>query len=137
VTISDYLKAETSFYGLRFEQRNMKTNIPPIPPDVVGLTQLRNAIIFARFKPELRHSPEDIAWAEMVVKDTPSTLTMYRLALMYAFAQQNERALRWMRTAVRMSPPTQCYGLMAMWQEQASLHPQLQALTLDACPEPK
>ena len=135
VTVSDYLKAETSFYGLRFEQRRIKTNIPSIPPDVVGLTQLRNAIIFARFKPEIQHSAADMAWAEMVVKDTPSTLTMYRLALMYAFAQENERALHWMRTAVRMSPPEQCYGLAAMWQAQAAIYPQLKTVSLDACPK--
>jgi hypothetical protein len=119
---------------LRFEQRRIATDIPPTPPDVIGLTQLRDAIRFARIDPAAQHTPADLQWAERVTQTTPSTLSMYRLASMYAYAGQTLDARRWMANAVRMSPPEQCYGLADMWQEQAALHPAMARVKLDPCP---
>ena len=134
ITISDYLKVETSFYGLRFEQRRIATNIPATPPDVVVLTQLRDSIIFARVKPENTHDADAIEKAEHVVKSFPSTLTMYKLASMYAFAGQEEKAKYWMKTAARITAPEQCPIVAAMWQEQAALHPAMARVKLEPCP---
>ena len=136
ITVSDYLKVETSFYSLRFEQRRIATNIPATPPDVLVLTQLRDSIIFARVKPENTHGAQDIEWAEDVVKNIPSTLTMFKLASMYAFAGQAESAKHWMNTATRLSPPDHCFAAAALWQEQAALHTAMARVKLDPCPSP-
>ena len=135
ITINDYFKAERSFYGLRFEQRGIATDISPTPPDVVGLTQLRDAIRFARIKPAEQHTQADLLWGESVVQTTPSTLSMYRLASMYAHAGQKLNAKRWMANAVRMSPPEQCYDLAELWQNEQKAHPNLAEISWPTCPK--
>lgn len=135
VSIGDYFKAERSFYGLRFEQRGIATDIPPTPPDVVGLTQLRDAIRFARVKPAMQHEAADLQWAEGVVQTAPSTLGMYRLATMYAYAGQVANSKRWMGNAVRMSSPEQCYALADMWQEEKAVDPRLAKIAWPTCPK--
>lgn len=122
VTVSDYLKAEEKFYGLRFEYQRIATSISPNPPDVIALTQLRDSLILARVKPEVTHASENILWAESVIKSYPTTYTMYKLAGMYAFAQQEARAQFWMQAANRLSPTGQCQVFAGMWQEQMLPH---------------
>lgn len=133
VIFSDYLRAEEKFYGLRFEYQRIVTNISPEPPDVIALTHLRDSIILSRWKPEDKHSEQDILWAESVVKSYPTTLTMYKVALMHAFAGQEIGARYWMNAAARLSPQGQCAVFHHMWQEQVILHPRLSAIVLDPC----
>lgn len=133
IICSDYLKAEEKFYGLRFEYRGIATNISPEPPNVIALTHLRDSIILSRWKPEKKHSRQDITWAESVVKTYPTTFTMYKVALMHAFAGQEIGAKYWMNTAAGLSPKGQCAIFHQMWQEQVILHPSLSSIVLDPC----
>lgn len=128
VTVRDYFLVEKSFYGLRFEQRKIATNIPKTPPETFVLTQLRDHIIFARKDPASFHDLEDIKWAEGLVKILPSALGMYKLSAMYAFADNADAARYWMRNACTMNNIFQCEAVKELWAQQAIIHPAMKKI---------
>ena len=127
VTIQDYMRVEASFYGLRFEQRGIQTNIPAAPPDVMVLTQWSDYITFARSDPAQVHEPSDIIWASNLVKTMPSALTMYKLAAMLAFAGKPDEAQRWQRVLCKVSSPRLCKDMKKKWIEESKKYQPLAA----------
>lgn len=128
LTVRDYFRVETSFYGLRFEQRKIQTSIPPVPPDVQVLTQWRDYIHFARLEPSQVHHPEALAWASDVVRTMPSALGMYKVAAMLAFAGQPDEAQRWLQILCRINPAAQCDIVKTMWAKQSAQHAPIAAV---------
>lgn len=128
VTIRDYFRVETSMYGLRFEQRQIQTSIPSVPPDVVVLTQWRDFIEFARVDPEKTHEKQDLVLASNLVRTMPSTLGMYKFASMLAFAGEADEAQHWLKVLCRINPQPQCEIIKAMWLEQSSKHTAIAAV---------
>lgn len=129
VTIRDYFRVETSFYGLRFEQRKIQTSIPPVPPDVLVLTQWYDYIYFARLDPRQVHGAQDLLWASNLVRTMPSALGMYKLASMFAFADQPEEARQWLKILCKINPQPQCEIIRAKWLEQSTKHKQMAAVS--------
>jgi O-antigen ligase len=123
VTIKDYLRVETSFYGLRFEQRKIQTTIPATPPDVLVLTQWSDFIAFARVDPAQTHDPQDIERASNLVKTMPSALGMYKLAAMLAFANRPVEAQRWQQVLCKVNNPTLCKNMQDLWVEESKTRP--------------
>lgn len=128
ITIRDYFRVETSFYGLRFEQRKIPTPIPSTPPDVLALTQWRDFIFFARLDPSQVHTAQDIEWAGKLVRTTPSAHGMYKLAAMFAHAGQPDDAQHWLRSLCRVSPQNQCDIIRAEWASQSGVHSKIAAV---------
>lgn len=128
IIVKDYLKVENSFYGLRFEQRKIETEISKNPPEVIFLTQLRDYIIFARKEPAQFHSQENIEWAKDIVKTLPSAFGMYKLAAMLAFSGQAEETRYWMRTACSMHNQYQCDAVKDLWKQQGEIHPEMKKI---------
>lgn len=122
VTIRDYFRVETSFYGLRFEQRKIKTSIPPVPPDVLVLTQWHDYVYLARLDPSQVHGVQDLVWAGDLVRTMPSALGMYKLASMLVFAGRPDEAQQWLKVLCRVNPQPQCEIIRAMWLEQTTKH---------------
>ena len=123
ITVRDYFLVENSFYGLRFEQRKIASNIPKTPPDTIVLTQLRDYIIFARIEPQKSHSAENIKWAEDIVKTLPSALGMYKLAAIFAFAGNTKESHYWMKNACKMTNEFQCEIIKERWQQESEIYP--------------
>jgi O-antigen ligase len=119
VTIRDYLRVETSFYGLRFEYRKIQTNIPAVPPDVLVLTQWVDYMAFARIDPARFHEPQDVAWAKNVVTTMPSALGMYKLSAMLAFAKNPDEAQRWHQILCKVNSPVLCKNMRDRWNEDS------------------
>lgn len=128
VTIRDYMRVETSFYGLRFEQRKIQTTIPPTTPDVLVLTQWHDYITLARIDPAQAHEGKDIVWASNLVKTMPSALGMYKLAAMLAFANRPDEAQFWQRVLCKVNHPAQCKIIQDMWVEASKNLPPIAAI---------
>jgi O-antigen ligase len=128
VTVRDYLRVETSFYGLRFEQRKIQTDIPATPPDVLVLTQWADFITFSRVDPAQFHEAKDIAWASDLVETLPSALGMYKLAAMLAFADRPADAQRWQQVLCKVNDPVLCKNMSDRWLEASRTNPAMAAV---------
>jgi O-antigen ligase len=128
ITIRDYTRVETSFYGLRFEQRKIQTNIPATPPDVWVLTQWPDYFALARTDPARVHEPQDIVWAGNVVITMPSALGMYKLSAMLAFANRPDEAQRWQQILCKVNNPTLCEIMNRAWDEESKVFPEMAAV---------
>ena len=128
ITIKDYLRVETSFYGLRFEHKKVESPIPRTPPDVVALTQLRDYIALARIEPRAGMTPVELEWVRGVITTLPSAFVLYRFAAMLALNDQPEEAAVWLKRVCHISPPIQCKTIKEEWAAQALIHPKISAI---------
>ena len=119
ITIRDYFRAETSLYGLRFEQAKVRTTIPPLPPDVLVLTQWHAYILFARVEPRLGMAPTELAWMRALVTTLPSGYGMYRFAVMLALNGRPEEAAQWLLRIRLVTPREQWEIIQAAWASQS------------------
>ncbi len=115
ITIRDYLRVETSFYGLRFEHKKIDVPIPRTPPDVLVLTQWRDYILFARMEPRAGMKREELAWIRNLVTTLPSAFVMYRFAAMLALNDQPDEARTWLRRICSTTPIEHCTIIEAQW----------------------
>lgn len=127
VTIRDYMRVETSFYGLRFEQRKIQTDIPATPPDVLVLTQWFDYLTFVRMDPAQVHDDTTIMWADNLVKTMPSALGIYKLAAMMAFAGRADEAQHWQRVLCKVNLQEQCLNMKNAWATDAKKYPLMAA----------
>lgn len=128
VTIRDYLRVETSFYGLRFENRGIPSPIPKTPPDVIVLTQWRDVIAFSRNIPRTGLSQAELEHMRGIVKTVPTPLTMNRLAANLALNNQPAEAIKWLTIGCKTYPEAICRSMQARWQQEAVAHPQMAAV---------
>jgi hypothetical protein len=115
VTVQDYFKAERSFYALRFELKNIPTDLPRDPPDVIALTQWRDNIRFVRMEPQSGMTPAQLEWMRGVVSTMPSAYAMYRLASMLAMNDFLDEAQLWLRRSCQTAPADQCEAIKYQW----------------------
>ena len=128
VTIRDYMRVETSFYGLRFEERKIQTNIPATPPDVLVLTQWFDFITLARIDPAKTHGTKDIENATSLVKTLPSPLGFYKLAAMLAFADRPTEAQHWLQVLCKVNNPKICTIMQNRWIQESPNNPPMGAV---------
>ncbi len=125
VTISDYFKAENSFYGLRFEDRGIPSNYPKTAPDVVVLTQLRDVIVLARNRPSKDVTEEELNWMRGLVIAIPSVLSFYKLAANLAMSGQPKEAAVWLEVMCSVTNEKLCGSMALRWQKAAITSPQM------------
>jgi O-antigen ligase len=128
ITIRDYFRAETSLYGLRFEQKKLKTSIPPTPPDVLVLTQWHDYILFARIEPRRNMSSTEFVWMRALVSTLPSAYGMYRFAAMLALNGQPQEAQKWLLRICLVTPPEQSEAIQAEWANQSRTYGEIAAI---------
>lgn len=128
ITIRDYFRTEDSFYGLRFEQKKIKSDYPLTPPDVLALTQWRDYILFARMEPKPDVSNADLSWMRNLVSTIPSAFVMYRFAATLAVNNQPAEATLWLKRLCQTSPKEQCEVIMAEWKKQSKSNPKIAAI---------
>jgi hypothetical protein len=128
ITIRDYFRVEDSFYGLRFEQKNIESSYPRTPPNVIALSQWRDYIVFARMEPGAGMTGEELSWARNLVSTTPSAFVMYRLATMLALNEHPDEAGKWLRRLCLTSPKEHCDVIKLEWEKQAKQQAKIQAI---------
>lgn len=127
VSALDYFKVEEDFFSLRFERRQMKAPNRQLAPDVLVLNQLQDQIWLIRVSPEKAHSEQDIKRALRTAKLLPSTITIYKLAAMYALAGEKKDAEYWLVVLTRLNQPSKMLiaEIHRQWNEQAALQPKM------------
>jgi hypothetical protein len=122
VTVRDYFRAETSFYGLRFELKKIPVDIPRTPPEVLVLTQWRDYVRFARIEPRPGTTAQELEWMRGLVTTAPSAFIMYRFAAVLALNREPVEAQKWLRRICQVSPVDQCRAIEAEWDAQSRLN---------------
>ena len=135
ITIRDYFRVETSFYGLRFEQRKIEAPFPRTPPEVVSLTQWHDYILFARIEPRAGMPQKDLDWMRGLVATVPSAYLMYRFAAMLALNGQPQEAQVWLKRIMVTTPSDQWEAVKAQWGKLSSEHEQIAKVPWPAMPE--
>jgi hypothetical protein len=115
VTISDYLRVERSFYGLRFELKKILTDIPKSPPDVLALSQWRENIRVSRLEVEKPIDQNDFLALKNVTTVMPSAFLMSKLATAFAVSGAKEEAFVWLNRVCQTSPPEHCDLIRNEW----------------------
>ncbi len=128
LTIRDYLRVETSFYGLRFENRGIPSPIPKTPPEVIVLSQWHDVIAFSRNVPRAGVSDAELEHMRNIVKTVPTPLTMNRLAANLAMNNRPEEAFKWLTIGCKTYPEFLCRSMQARWQQEAVANPQMAAV---------
>lgn len=135
ITVRDYLRAETSFYGLRFEHKKVESPIPRTPPDVLALTQLRDYIVFARMEPRPAMTAAELEWVQGVITTLPSAFVLYRFAAMLAMNDRPEEAQVWLKRVCHISPPVQCKAIKEEWAKQSLINKSIAAIPWPLVPD--
>lgn len=125
LTIRDYLRVETSYQELRFEQARIKNKIPGKPLDVLLLTQWREAISLSRFEPSSGMNASDLDWMRRVSATYPGTATIPKLALALALNKQAIEAKLWLEKMCRIESEPNCNAVRNYWADQTLHHPEL------------
>ncbi len=125
ITVMDYFKAETSMYGLRFEDRGIQTTIPKTPPEVLVLTQFHDSIKLARNVPRAGVSEDELRAMRNIVLVMPSALTMQKLAANLALNGHEKEAVEWLRNGCKSTLPVVCQMMERRWSILAESNPGL------------
>lgn len=127
ITIHDYLKIEEDFFSLRFERQQLAAPSERLAPEVISLNQLQDLMWLIRVNPGTTHSEQDLVRASRTTKLLPSTMTLYKLAAMYASAGKTQEAEYWVVVMTRLNQPSEALisELRRQWDEQASVYPDM------------
>lgn len=118
ITVRDYFRVETSFYGLRFEHRKIQTDIPSTPPNVIALTQFRDHLKFARNVPRTGVPPRELAWMIDTVNTMPSALVIYKLAANLAMNERPVEAKEWLVRLCKTMAAVNCSAMKIQWEQE-------------------
>lgn len=119
ITVRDYFRVETSFYGLRFENRQIATDIPSTPPEVIALTQFRDHLLFARNVPRGNVAPHELGWMIDTVNTLPSAHIMYKLAANLALNHRPHESQKWLLRLCKTTPAPNCQSMKLAWDQQS------------------
>ncbi|MFZ2217988.1 MAG: Wzy polymerase domain-containing protein [Rhodoferax sp.] len=129
ITIRDYFIVEKSFYGLRFENRKISTDIPSTPPNVIVLTQFYDYLKFARNIPQNNVKPDTLKWMSDTVNAMPSALVMYKLAENLAMNKQPDEAKKWLLRICKTTPDPNCQVMRGTWTTMALENTEIAAVS--------
>lgn len=121
VTIRDYLHIETGFTAVRFESANMKHNLPTTPPDVWALTDLRGAIVMARWQPEKGSSAAELETMKSIALAYASGNNILKMAKAYGLNGDEKSAIYWLEIGCHATPKWVCPKMQVLWENDARL----------------
>jgi hypothetical protein len=119
VTVVDYLKIETSNYGLRFEANRIATSIPNTPPEVRVLDQFNYFFVLARNHPSAGINQEEINRMRDSVNTVPSAQTMFNLAANLALNGESAESQHWLITLCKTMVDVNCREARLKWEHDA------------------
>jgi len=125
IAVYDYVRIESDFFMLRFEQQKLDKAGDRVAPDVIALTQLQDMLWLSRVDPSKTYAEKDLERALKTMKLLPSLLANYKLAAMYAFAGQPKQAEYWIVVLTRMNSPDErvVRDIHRQWDEQSAVFP--------------
>lgn len=127
ITIRDYLPIENDFFSLRFEHQKLASPDERSLPSPVVLTHLQDLLWLGRVDPVKAHNEADVQRAVRASKLTPSLIGQYKLAVMYALAEQPHSAEYWLIVMLRTNgvKPAAAKELQLQWERLAIEHPSM------------
>lgn len=115
LTIFEYFRIEKSFYGLRFENKGIQTDIEKYPHGIFALRQFSDYFYLVRYETKSGIDVNELRWMEGVVNVLPSPVGMYKLAEGLAFNEQPEKAKKWLKIICVTLPPVSCEEMKQRW----------------------
>jgi O-antigen ligase len=128
IIIRDYSRIESSYQVLRFEWANIRVNASRVPPEVLVLGQLRDLIVYSRFEPSDRTSPQQLDWMLHVASIFPSAGVVHKLAAALVWNDRPQEAVLWLRRMCAISPHDQCDAIKNAWKKQSQTDPRIAAV---------
>lgn len=126
--VQDYLRVEENYYALRFERARIGTLPPQDPPEVVLLTQLREELRLARYKPVSDVDDAEIEWLRKAAYISPGTSEIYRLATTLALNERPLEAGIELQKLCKIVPKHQCDLVKRVWEEASHDDPAIAAV---------
>lgn len=124
----DYLNVEAAYTSLRLERADIVGVQPYKLPEVVVLTQLREAQRLSRYEPQMGISPQPIAWALDVLAVSPSPRNFLTVAVMFGLDNRHAEAQLWLRRMCRVVTRDQCALGPKRWKAAQQKYPKLQSV---------
>jgi O-antigen ligase len=136
----DYFRVEESYTSLQLERAGIQGSHPAEPPEVLLLTDLREAQRFMTYEPVSGVDASTIRWARDATLAWPSSRSFMTLAILLGLNEHEEEARSWLVKMCLIVPEKQCATAPERWAEAQKLHPQLAAIEwpigVDATPKP-
>ena len=121
VTVRDYLRVETGITAIRFESALIKHDLPTTPPDVWVLTDLRAAIVMARWQPQKGTSAEDLNTMKSVAQIYASPNNIFKVAQAYGLNNDLQSATHWLQIGCNTAEKFVCKKMQALWESDRRL----------------
>lgn len=128
VVVNDYLRVESAYFSLRFEQNRVGTDHPTEPPEVLLLTQLSEQIRYARFEPHGSMSEAEIEWAQNITSLYPNTAALLKLVKVLVLNGRLDEGAIWLRRICPIVSEKQCRAAEYAWKEAQQEDPRLSVL---------
>lgn len=128
VVVRDYLRVEASFQTLRFELAHIGNLPPDKPPEIVALTQLRERILWKRFKAKPDMRTQELDDLRRVALVYPDMSLLYNVATAMALNQHFEEAGTWLTRLCKISSREECDHAKLVWAQDARANPLLAAI---------
>lgn len=122
LSIRDYFLIERNFYALRLESRGYITDVARKPPDGWVLTQLLEHLRLSRSEANPHATPAQLDEMEDIVRVTPGAYIMFKVALNYGLAGNQEKARFWLNQICNKVYAQQCEEAKQKWQRASQLH---------------
>lgn len=123
--VRDYLRVEESYASLQLERAQIQNSRPAEPPDVLLLTDLREAQRYMKYEPVPGVGPSEIQWARDATVLWPSSRSFMTLAILLALNRHQEEARVWLVKMCSIVPEKQCETSPTRWTQAQKAYPQL------------
>jgi hypothetical protein len=123
--IYDYFEAEASTVDVRMKLARIWSPVPPTPPDVIVLTQLRSMLAFGLTEPAAGQSAQALEQASDVTAHWITYPNMSRLIRLLALNGHTAEARCWMSKAMIVLPTEGRRRLISEMQTFQKQQPQL------------
>jgi O-antigen ligase len=129
LVIRDYRRIEPSYKSLIISARIPGLKLASSgPPDVLLLTQWRDYIEFARWRPHAGASAAEVDRMRNITELFPSAMSIFQFADTLALNQQPDEARIWLQRLCKVTPVDQCEKARTLWAQQSLRYPEIAAI---------
>lgn len=130
LVIRDYKRIEPVYKNLIIASRIPGVKLgSTAPPDVLLLTQWRDYIEFAQWRPHAGASHAELDRMRQITELFPSAMSIFQLASTLALNQQPEETRIWLRRLCKVVSADQCEKARILWAKQSLRYPEIAAIT--------
>ncbi|MBX9818269.1 MAG: Wzy polymerase domain-containing protein, partial [Burkholderiaceae bacterium] len=130
LVIRDYKRIEPVYKNLIIASRIPGVKLgSTAPPDVLLLTQWRDYIEFAQWRPHAGASHAELDRMHQITELFPSAMSIFQLASTLALNQQPDETRMWLRRLCKVVSADQCEKARILWAKQSLRYPEIAAIT--------